>query len=118
MGILGLAFKPNTDDMRFAPSIDIIDSLKENGAKIKVYDPQAMEKARGVLKGVTFCKDPYEVAMNSDALAIVTEWHEFEVMDLGRIKKLMKKPLIVDGRNIFDPQGMKDMGFEYISIGR
>jgi len=118
VGILGLAFKPNTDDMRFAPSIDIIDSLKENGAKIKVYDPQAMEKARGVLKGVTFCKDPYEAAMNSDALAIVTEWHEFEVMDLGRIKKLMKKPLVVDGRNIFDPQRMKDMGFEYISIGR
>ncbi len=118
VGILGLAFKPNTDDMRFAPSIDIIDSLKENGAKVKVYDPQAMEKARGVLKGVTFCKDPYEVAMNSDALAIITEWHEFEVMDLGRIKKLMKKHLIIDGRNIFDAQRMKEMGFKYISIGR
>jgi UDPglucose 6-dehydrogenase len=118
IGILGLSFKPNTDDMRFAPSIDIINSLRQNGARIKVYDPQAMEKAQDILKGVTFCKDLYEVARNSDALVIVTEWHEFEVMELGRIKRLLKKPLIIDGRNIFDPKKMKKLGFRYISIGR
>jgi len=118
IGILGLSFKPNTDDMRFAPSIDIINSLRQNGARIKVYDPQAMKKAQDILKGVGFCKDLYEVARNSDALAIITEWHEFEVMDLGRIKRLLKKPLIIDGRNIFDPKKMKRLGFRYISIGR
>lgn len=118
IGILGLSFKPNTDDIRCAPSIDIINSLLEDGANIKVYDPQAMKKARSLIKGVTFCKDLYEAARNSNALAIVTEWHEFEVMDLDRIKKLMKNPLIVDGRNIFDPQRMKKLGFKYISIGR
>lgn len=118
IGVLGLSFKPNTDDMRFAPSIDIINSLKEHGAKIKAYDPQAVKNARSILKDVTFCKSPYDVAKNSDALAIVTEWHEFEVMDLARIKKLLKKPLIIDGRNIFDPRKMEKLGFKYVSIGR
>lgn len=118
IGILGLSFKPNTDDMRFAPSIDIVNSLKEDGARIKAYDPQAMKKASAILKGVTFCKDLYEAAKNSDALVIATEWHEFEVMDLGRIKKLMKNPLIIDGRNIFNAARMKKLGFKYISIGR
>ena len=118
IGVLGLSFKPNTDDMRSAPSIDIINSLKEAGARVKAYDPQAMKKARNILDGVRFCKDSYEVAKNSDALVIVTEWHEFEVMDLGRVKKLMKKPLIIDGRNIFESAKMKKLGFRYISIGR
>ena len=118
VGVLGLSFKPNTDDMRCAPSIEIIGALAENGAKVKAYDPQANKKARAILKGITFCKDLYEAAKNSDALVIVTEWHEFEVMDLGRIKKLMNTPLIIDGRNIFDPQKMKEAGFRYISIGR
>jgi len=118
IGVLGLSFKPNTDDMRNAPSIDIITSLKGNGAKIKAYDPQAMKKARSVLKGITFCKSPYEVAEDSDALIIITDWHEFRVMNLSRIKKLMKNPLIIDGRNIFDPNKMKKLGFKYISIGR
>ncbi|MFC1667040.1 UDP-glucose dehydrogenase family protein [Candidatus Omnitrophota bacterium] len=118
IGILGLSFKPNTDDMRFAPSIDIIASLQESGAKIRAYDPQAMKKARSIIKGITFCNDIYDVAKNSDALAIVTEWHEFEVMDLNRIKNLIKTPLIIDGRNIFDPQKMKKLGFKYVSMGR
>ncbi len=118
IGILGLSFKPNTDDMRFAPSIDIINSLKKDGAKIKAYDPQAMENAKSILKGVTFCKGVYDTAKNSDTLLILTEWHEFEVIDLGRIKKLLNKPLIIDGRNIFDPEKMKKLGFKYISIGR
>ncbi len=118
IGVLGLAFKPNTDDMRFAPSIDIINSLKEGGAKIKAYDPKAMKKARSIIKGITFCKDLYEAAKGTDLLAIVTEWHEFEVMDLKKIKKSMKNPVIVDGRNVFNPDKMKKMGFKYISIGR
>ena len=118
IGVLGLAFKPNTDDMRSAPSIDIINSLRESGARIKAYDPQAMKNARSILKGVTFCKDPYEVAKASDAVAVVTEWHEFRVMDLKRIKKLMKNPLVIDGRNIFDPERMQRLGFRYISMGR
>ena len=118
IGVLGLSFKPNTDDMRSAPSIDIINSLKENGARIKVYDPHAMKKAQSVIKGITFCKTPYEAARNSDALVIMTEWHEFEVLDLARIKKSMKNALIIDGRNVFDPVRMKKLGFKYISIGR
>ena len=118
IGVLGLAFKPNTDDMRSAPSIDIINSLRESGARIKAYDPQAMKNARSILKGVTFCKDPYEIARASDAVVVVTEWHEFRVMDLKRIKKLMKNPLVIDGRNIFDPERMQRLGFRYISMGR
>ena len=104
--------------MRFAPSIDIINSLIHSGAKIKAYDPQAMEKARGILKDVTFCKDSYEAAKGSDALLILTEWNEFKAMKLNRIKKLLKHPLVIDGRNIFDPIKMQKLGFKYISIGR
>jgi len=118
IGVLGLSFKPNTDDMRSAASVDIVNSLIEAGARVKAYDPKAMKKARHLLPGAGFCKDPYEVAKNSDALVIVTEWHEFEVMDLTRIKKLMKNPLVIDGRNIFEPERMKRLGFKYISIGR
>ena len=118
IGVLGLAFKPNTDDMRFAPSIDIIDSLTARGARVRAYDPRAMEKAANVLKGVTFCKDAYEVANGSDALLILTEWREFKDMNLSRVKKLLKNPLIIDGRNIFDPARMSKLGFKYISIGR
>lgn len=118
IGILGLAFKPNTDDMRFASSIDIINYLAAAGAKIKAYDPQAMEKARPLFEDITFCKDPYDAAKGSDVLLILTEWDEFKTMKLNRIKKLLKNPLIIDGRNIFDPVKMKKLGFRYISIGR
>ncbi len=120
IGILGLSFKPNTDDMRFAPSIDIIYYLKNEGAKIKVYDPQAMEKAKRIdaLKDVKFCKNPYEVAKGSDCIAIVTEWEEFKNLDLTKIKKLMRVPVIIDGRNIYEPEKMKKMGFFYKGIGR
>ncbi|MFH1853734.1 MAG: UDP-glucose/GDP-mannose dehydrogenase family protein [Candidatus Omnitrophota bacterium] len=118
IGVLGLAFKPRTDDMRCAPSIDIINSLNDAGAKVRAYDPKAMTKARSILKGIKFSKDLYEAARGADCLAIVTEWHEFEVMDLKRVKRLMKTPLIVDGRNIFEPDKMKELGFRYISIGR
>lgn len=118
VGILGLSFKPNTDDIRFAPAIDIIRALKEEGVKVKVFDPQAMDKAKKVLSGVRFCKDPYSTARESDCLVIATEWNEFKELDFKRIKKLLKQPLIIDGRNIYDPKKMRKMGFKYIGMGR
>ncbi len=118
IGVLGLAFKPNTDDIRFAPSIDIVRDLQAEGAKIKAYDPKAMEKAKLVLEDVVYCNNPYDVAKDSDALLIVTEWNEFRELDLKRIKPLMKHQLIIDGRNIYNPEELKKEGFTYISIGR
>ncbi len=118
IGILGLAFKPDTDDMRFAPSIDITNELQKEGAKIKAYDPKAMEKAKEILRNVEYCNNPYDVAEDSDALIIVTEWEEFKKLDLRKIKQLMKHPLVIDGRNIYNPKHLKEEGFTYISMGR
>ncbi len=118
IGVLGLAFKPNTDDMRNAPSIDIIKALQKDGAKIKAYDPAATETARPLLPGVKFCKTPYEAAKGSDALVIVTEWDEFRELDLKKIRKSMNQPIIIDGRNIFSPEKMDTEGYIYKSIGR
>lgn len=118
IGILGLSFKPNTDDIRSAPSIDIIDALQKEGAKIKVYDPQAMENAKGVLNGVTYCKDSYETADGSDALVILTEWDEFREIDLDKVRHLLTHPIIIDGRNMFDSKQMEARGFVYKSVGR
>ncbi|MDP8248353.1 MAG: UDP-glucose/GDP-mannose dehydrogenase family protein [Candidatus Tritonobacter lacicola] len=118
IGILGLAFKPNTDDMRSAPSIDIINHLQAEGASIRAYDPEAMKVAEKLLEDVMFCKDPYEVADGSDALVICTEWDEFKNIDLERIRKLLTHPIIIDGRNIFVPGDMDRNGFLYKSIGR
>ena len=118
VGVLGLSFKPNTDDIRFSVSIDVIRMLRKEGARIKAYDPQAMSKAKKELKGVRFCQNPYEVARNSDCLLIMTEWDEFRHLDLARIKRLLRQPIIVDGRNIFEPKKMKNLGFIYKSIGR
>ncbi len=118
IGILGLAFKPKTDDLRNAPSLEIIEALQKEGAKIKVYDPEAMEKAKEILKKVTFCRTPYDLAGNCDCLLIVTEWDEFRGLDFSKIKKLMKHPIIFDGRNLFDPINLKEAGFEYYGIGR
>ncbi|MBW2976318.1 UDP-glucose/GDP-mannose dehydrogenase family protein [Candidatus Woesearchaeota archaeon] len=117
-GVLGLSFKPNTDDMRFAPSIYIIKELQKEGGKVKAYDPEAMEKAKEVLDNVEFCTDPYGAAEDSDALLILTEWNEFKELDLGKVKSLLNKPLIFDGRNIYNPKELKEEGFTYISIGR
>ena len=116
--VLGLSFKPNTDDMRFAPSIDIINELQKEGAKIKAYDPKAMEKAKHILNNIVYCSNPYEAAEDADALLIVTEWKEFNELDFKKIKSLMKYPLIIDGRNIYNPDEIKKEGFAYISIGR
>ncbi len=119
IGVLGLAFKPNTDDMRNAPSIDIIQALVHDGAKVRAYDPVAVPNAQKILdEGVTFCKDPYEAAHGADALVIVTEWDEFRELDLERVRELLAQPIIIDGRNIFDPAQMKALGFVYESIGR
>jgi len=118
IGVLGLAFKPNTDDMRFAPSIDIIDYLQKEGVSIKAYDPEAIENAKKLLKDVEYCNDPYEAAENTDALLILTEWNEFKELDLEKIKGLMKNKLIIDGRNIYNPEEMKKLGFKYIGVGR
>lgn len=118
IGVLGLAFKPNTDDMRLAPSIEIIKRLQEKGADIKAYDPKAIENAKRILKGIQYCDNLYETAKGSDALVIVTEWQEFKDMDLLKIKKLLKQPVLIDGRNIFNKERMKDLGFSYISVGR
>jgi UDPglucose 6-dehydrogenase len=118
IGILGLAFKPNTDDMRFAPSIDIIRELQGDGAKVKAYDPKAMEKAKNILKDIVYCNDPYDAAKDADALVILTEWSEFKKLNLKKIKSLMRHHLIIDGRNIYNPEYVKNEGFTYISIGR
>ena len=118
IGVLGLSFKPNTDDIRNSIAVEIIKILKSAGAKIKAYDPQAIKKAKGELSGVGFCKNPYEVAKNSDCLVIMTEWDEFKRLDLIRIKRLLRQPIIIDGRNIFEPATMKKLGFMYKCVGR
>ena len=118
IGLLGLAFKPNTDDMRDAPSIDIAADLVGAGARVRGYDPVSMEVARPMLPNVDLCKDPYEMAEGSDALIVVTEWNEFKQLDLEKLKDLLKSPIIYDGRNIYDPQVMNEMGFTYRAIGR
>lgn len=118
-GVLGLSFKPGTDDLRESPSLEIIEMLLKEGVHIKVYDPVAMGKARAVLgKGVRFCKDAYQAAKDSDCLLIATEWNEFKEIDFKKIKKIMRQPVLIDGRNIYDPKEMKRLGFKYIGIGR
>ena len=118
IGALGLSFKPDTNDMRFAPSVDILNRLKAEGAKIKAYDPRAISEAKKVLKGIQFSKDAYEACRGVDAVLILTEWREFRELDLKRIKKLLKRPVVIDGRNIYDPEVMKKHGFHYYSVGR
>ncbi len=118
IGILGLSFKPDTDDIRDAPSLDVIRALQKEGVTVKVYDPAAMENARALLNGVLFEKDPYEVAHQADCLVILTEWKTFKTLDLKRLKSLMSHPVIVDGRNLFSPDKIKKAGFRYFSVGR
>ncbi|MBA3035906.1 MAG: UDP-glucose/GDP-mannose dehydrogenase family protein [Desulfobacterium sp.] len=118
IAIWGLSFKPKTDDIRDAPSLRIIDELQSLGATIHAYDPIAMENAAKVLKKVRFFENPYDTANNCDALIVATEWDEFRNIDMKDIKSLMKKPVIVDGRNIYDPEELKKLGFTYLGIGR
>jgi UDPglucose 6-dehydrogenase len=118
IGVLGLAFKPETDDMRDSPTIPLITGLQEKGATIRAYDPQAMENAGKIFKNVTFCHDAYETANGADALVIATEWNEFRSLKLERVRGLLKEPVIIDLRNVYDPQRMKSEGFTYVSVGR
>ncbi len=119
IGILGLAFKPNTDDMRFAPSIDIVNALLKEGAKVKAFDPEAMERAKTIFGDkIEYCKDKYEVAEQADAVLFLTEWKQFVEIDLDKMKKSMKQFFVFDGRNIFKPKAMRAKGFKYESIGR
>jgi len=118
IGVLGLAFKPNTDDVRFAPAIDLVNHLLGEGAVIRAYDPEAMERARAILPQIEYAKTAYDAAKDAEALLIATEWDEFRKLDWDRIRGAMARPLIVDGRNLLSPREMKDRGFEYRSFGR
>ncbi|MBI2544546.1 MAG: UDP-glucose/GDP-mannose dehydrogenase family protein [Candidatus Rokubacteria bacterium] len=119
IAVLGLAFKPNTDDMREAKSVEVVALLHGAGATIKAYDPVATENARALLpRSVTYCASPYEAAEKADALVLVTEWNEFKFLNLERLRSLMRRPVIFDGRNLYEPERMRRLGFEYHSIGR
>lgn len=118
IGVLGLSFKPNTDDMRDAPSIVVINSLQAAGGKIKAYDPIAMNNAKRILQHVEFCQDSYSVAKDCDILIVMTEWNEFRQLDLSKIKNAMKEPVLLDGRNIYEPNKLREMGFTYTGVGR
>jgi len=115
---LGLAFKPNTDDMREASSISIIQGLQARGARIKAYDPEAMEEAQKIFKDVIYCKGPYEVAEGSHALVLITEWNQFRLLDFERIKGLLLEPVLIDLRNVYEPLHMRELGFRYCGVGR
>ncbi len=118
IAILGLAFKPETDDIREAPSIRIIGDLLEAGARIRAYDPAAMESARRLLTDVEYCEDEYEAARGSDGLVVVTEWNQFRRLDMDRLKQLMREPNIIDLRNLYEPETMRSAGFKYLAMGR
>lgn len=118
IAILGLAFKPETDDMREAPAINIIQGLVEGGATIRAYDPVAMKEAEKVLPDINYAKDEYEAVADADALVFITEWNQFRALDMTRIRDLMTSPRIADLRNIYDPADMRELGFEYVGVGR
>jgi len=118
IGVLGLAFKQNTDDIRMSPAIELCQKLQKEGAALRVHDPKAMDKARAVLKDVTFVDDMNQVADDCDALVVATEWEEFKKLDLERARKVLTHPIMFDGRNLFDPAEMERLGFIYKSIGR
>jgi UDPglucose 6-dehydrogenase len=118
IAILGLAFKPETNDMRESPSIEIIEGLLKGGATVRAYDPVAMLEAAEILPDVNYSDDEYSAVTNADALVFVTEWNQFRALDMGRIRDLMRSPRIADLRNIYDPQDMRELGFEYVGVGR
>jgi len=119
VAVLGLAFKPNTDDMREAKSVEVVERLLELGATVRVYDPVAMDHARKTLPdGVQYCESPYEAAGGADAVALVTEWNEFKFLNLERLRGVLRRPAVFDGRNLWEPERMRRLGFEYYSIGR
>jgi UDPglucose 6-dehydrogenase len=118
IAILGLAFKPDTDDIREAPSIKIIGDLLKAGTRVRAYDPAAMDSARRLLTDVEYCEDEYEAARGSDALVVVTEWNQFRRLDMDRLKQVMREPNIIDLRNLYEPETMRSAGFKYLAMGR
>jgi UDPglucose 6-dehydrogenase len=118
IGLLGLAFKENTDDMRDAPSIEVAQALVAAGAHVRGFDPVAMDVAKPLMPEVEMTKDAYEMAVGCDALVVATEWNEFIHLDMERIRDSMKTPILIDGRNIYDPEKMKILGFTYRGVGR
>ena len=118
IGVLGLSFKPETDDMRESPAVDVIKDLQAKGAKIKAFDPVAMEEAEKCLPGVEFASDEYDAIEGADILVFLTEWNQFRALDMDRVKQLLKSPKIADLRNIYDPETLREMGFEYTGVGR
>jgi len=118
IAVLGLTFKPNTDDMRDSPSLDIVPALKAAGAIVKAFDPEGMEEAKKLLPEITYCDDAYDTLTGADCLVLVTEWNEFRALNLSKVKAALKSPVVIDLRNVYDPVEMRESGFEYISIGR
>jgi len=115
---LGLAFKANSDDVREAASIDLISRLQNDGAQVRAYDPVAMANAAAITTEVDFCEDAYEAVEESDAVVVVTEWNEFKNLDLERIRDAMHNPLLIDGRNLYDPDQLRSLGFDYVGVAR
>jgi UDPglucose 6-dehydrogenase len=118
IAVLGLTFKPNTDDMREAPSIPLVTALRDMGAKVRAYDPAGMEQAKPLLGDVAYCRDAYDCAAGASALVIVTEWEQFRALDFARLKEVMARPVLVDLRNVYRPDEVKRHGFAYESVGR
>ncbi|MEQ1619254.1 MAG: UDP-glucose/GDP-mannose dehydrogenase family protein [Terricaulis sp.] len=118
IAVLGLTFKPNTDDMRDAPALDIVPALQDEGARVRAFDPEGMEEAKHLLKDVTFASGPYDCVQDADAVVFITEWDQFRALDLDRMKKALKAPVVIDLRNIYRPQEMAAKGFRYVSVGR
>jgi len=118
IGVLGLSFKPETDDMRDAPSVEIVQSLLSRGARVRAFDPAAMSKAEKVLPEVQMCRNEYEACDGADALLIITEWNQFRMLDLERVKALLRAPVVIDLRNVYEPEPMRAAGFQYSCVGR
>ena len=118
IAVLGLTFKPNTDDMREAPSLEIVPRLQAAGARVRAFDPEGMDEARKLLEDVDWCDNAYDALAGAHAMVIVTEWNEFRALNLARVKGAMANPLMVDLRNIYDPEEMAAAGFDYTCIGR
>ena len=118
IGVLGLSFKPETDDMRESPAIDIINELIKRGASIKAYDPVAMDEAKHYLSDIEYAEDEYDAITGADMMLIITEWNQFRALDMEKVRKLLKSPKIADLRNIYEPEDMRELGFEYVGVGR
>ncbi|MBV9958586.1 MAG: UDP-glucose/GDP-mannose dehydrogenase family protein, partial [Acidobacteria bacterium] len=118
IAVLGLSFKPETDDMREAPSIEIIRGLVERGAQVRAYDPAAMEEARKCLPDIAYAEDEYAAVAGADALVFMTEWNQFRALNMERVKELMRSPRIADLRNIYEPEDLRELGFDYVGVGR